>query len=79
MRYVVTVGHQTLELDRDGDEIRVDGAKVTATITDVAGTPVRMIGIGSEVHRVVARRGQTRVAVRPGPPDPCRSSRQCRG
>lgn len=60
MRYVVTVGDQTLELDRDGDEIRLDGTTVTATITDIADTPVRMVGIGNEVHRVVARRGQSR-------------------
>ena len=60
MRYIVSVGDQTLELDRDGDEIRIDGTTVTATITDVADTPVRMVGIGTEVHRVVARRGPTR-------------------
>ena len=60
MRYIVSVGDHTLELERDGDEIRIDGTTVRATITDVADTPVRMVGIGTEVHRVVARRGPTR-------------------
>ena len=33
---------------------------VEAQVTQLEGTPVRMVRIGNEVHRVVARRGPTR-------------------
>jgi pyruvate carboxylase subunit B len=32
----------------------------TAHLTELEGTPVRLVTIGDEVHRVVARRGATR-------------------
>jgi len=38
----------------------MDGSMVEASITDVAGTPVRMLSIGTEVHRIVARSGGSR-------------------
>jgi biotin carboxyl carrier protein len=60
MKYFVKVGGTELELERDGDDIIVDGVRMRATVTDLEGTPVRLVMIGDEVHRVVARRGETR-------------------
>jgi pyruvate carboxylase subunit B len=60
MKYLVTVGTTEIEVDLDGDVLTVDGSSRTAHLTEVEGTPVRMVTIGNEVHRVVARRGATR-------------------
>ena len=60
MKYLVTVGDADVEVDLDGDGIFVDGERRVAHLNEVEGTPVRMVTIGDEVHRVVARRGATR-------------------
>jgi pyruvate carboxylase subunit B len=60
MRYFVDVGDREIELSLDGDQIEVEGAVLRASIADVAGTPVRMLTIGDEVHRIVVRPGPTR-------------------
>ncbi|MDQ2667930.1 MAG: biotin/lipoyl-binding protein [Gemmatimonadota bacterium] len=60
MRYVVTVGEKEVEVELDGDVVTVDGTASVAHLNEVEGTPVRMVTIGDEVHRVVARRGATR-------------------
>jgi biotin carboxyl carrier protein len=60
MKYLVTVGTTEIEVDLDGDVATIDGSSRTAHLTEVEGTPVRMVTIGDEVHRVVARRGATR-------------------
>ena len=60
MKYVVQVGDEVLDVTVDADRVTVDGASVVAYVTDVEGTPVRMVTVGDEVHRVVARRGATR-------------------
>ena len=60
MRYFVEVGGREIEMSLDGDQIEVDGVQMTASIAEVAGTPVRMLTIGDEVHRIVVRPGATR-------------------
>ncbi|HEY2025710.1 MAG TPA: biotin/lipoyl-containing protein [Gemmatimonadaceae bacterium] len=60
MKYYVQVGDETLEIVREGEVVEVDGRRTVAHVTEVEGTPVRMVTIGDEVHRVVARRGPTR-------------------
>jgi len=60
MKYMVKVGDADIDVLIDGDEVTVDGVKSTAHVNDVEGTPVRMVTIGDEVHRVVARRGASR-------------------
>ncbi|HEV7993627.1 MAG TPA: biotin/lipoyl-containing protein [Gemmatimonadaceae bacterium] len=60
MKYFVQVGGQETELSLDGDVVQIGDATHHASIADVAGTPVRMLTIGDEVHRIVVRPGATR-------------------
>jgi biotin carboxyl carrier protein len=60
LKYLVKVGDTEVEVLLDGDVVEVDGRLAVARVSDVEGTPVRMVTIGDEVHRVVARRGETR-------------------
>lgn len=56
MKYVVTVAGERHEVVVDGDGVAYDGTHVETALSDVAGTPVRQVRIGREVHRVVARK-----------------------
>lgn len=60
MKYVVMVGSDEVEVTLDADMVVADGVTAVAHVTELEGTPVRMVTIGDEVHRVVARRGPTR-------------------
>jgi biotin carboxyl carrier protein len=60
MKYYVRVGDQEIEVMHDGAEVRVDGATLEARLAEVEGTPVRMLTIGDEVHRIVVRPGPSR-------------------
>ena len=60
MKYVVKVGDVDVEVELEGDVVTVDSVASVARVSDVEGTPVRMVTIGDEVHRVVARTGSTR-------------------
>ena len=55
MKYFVRVGGSELELSIDGDEVHADGKSARARLVDVEGTPVRMLTVGDEVHRIVVR------------------------
>ena len=56
MKYVVEVRGERIVVELDGDLVRVNGEQVSAHLADVEGTPVRLVTIGDEMHRVVARR-----------------------
>ena len=60
MKYVVELNGVRREVGVDGEAVSIDGETVPAHLEDVPGTPVRLVTIGNEVHRVVARRGSTR-------------------
>ncbi len=60
MRYIVRVGDADIDVELDGDTVIVDGVSSIAHVSDVEGTPVRMVTMGDEIHRVVARKGATR-------------------
>ena len=61
MKYMVKVGDaRTIEVVLDGDGVTSTARRSSRRSNDVEGTPVRMVTIGDEVHRVVARRGATR-------------------
>ena len=55
MKYFVRVGDSEIELSREGDEVLVEGTTTSAHLADVEGTPVRMLTVGDEVHRIVVR------------------------
>jgi pyruvate carboxylase subunit B len=62
MKYVVRVAgsespHEVVVVS---DAVNIDGDLVRGHASDIAGTPVRMVTIGDEVHRVVVRRGAQR-------------------
>jgi biotin carboxyl carrier protein len=60
VKYFVRIGAEEIELTLDGDSVELAGTSAQASIADVAGTPVRMLTIGDEVHRIVVRPGDGR-------------------
>ena len=56
MKYVVSVAGRDVEVEIDGDRVRVDGADVNARMTDLPGTPIALLSLGDEVHRVAVTR-----------------------
>ena len=55
MKYYVRIGDEDIELNLEGDEVRTESIVTRARIADVEGTPVRMLTVGDEVHRIVVR------------------------
>jgi hypothetical protein len=55
MKYFVRIGDTEIELSREGDDVLVDSTTTSARLADVEGTPVRMLTVGDEVHRIVVR------------------------
>lgn len=60
MKYGVTVNGERMEVTTGGDGIRVGDRTVHAQLADVDGTPVKVLTIGTEVHRIVVQRGERR-------------------
>lgn len=60
MKYLVDVNGERVTVTLDGPRTTVDGVEVDAAVIPVEGTPVRLVRIGEQVHRVVARRGAAR-------------------
>ena len=60
MKYVVEVAGRTVEVELDGDSVRVDGVPALAHLEELPGTPVVMLTLGDEVHRIVVGRGDSR-------------------
>ena len=56
MKYIVQVGTERVEVELDGETATVGEATLPARLTDVPATPVRLVALGDEVHRVIARR-----------------------
>ncbi len=56
MRYFVTIGDRTLEVELGPDGVRVEGEEVEADLVEVDGTEVRSLLLGGASHRVLARR-----------------------
>lgn len=57
MKYIVTVNGERVEVARDGEGVRLGEKLVRAHLADVEGTPIRVVTIGHDVHRVVVQRG----------------------
>src|SRR5450631_3330236 len=61
MKYIVEIAGRRIEVALEGDQVSVDGAPArTARLSDIEGTPVRLVTIGDAVHRVTARRDGAR-------------------
>jgi len=60
VKYVVDVAGRTVEVELDGDRVRVDGVEASATLSDLPGTPIVLLTLGSEVHRVAVTRDKAR-------------------
>jgi biotin carboxyl carrier protein len=57
VKYIVTVNGERVDVVRDGEGVRVGEKVMRAHLADVEGTPIRVVTIGDDVHRVVAQRG----------------------
>lgn len=60
MKYYVRVGEKELEVAVDAETITIAGESLRAHVESLAGTPVQLVSIGNEVHRVLADRGEHR-------------------
>ena len=57
MKYFVTIDGAEHEVLIDGEQITLDGQRVIARLEDLPATPLQILAIGNEVHRILARRG----------------------
>ena len=57
VRYHVTVGAVTLEVEIDAEEVRVDGDPIQAGVPEIASPHVYSFLVGGESHTVLAKRG----------------------
>ena len=60
MKYLVDVNGERITVELDGAHAVVEGVRHDVSLTHVEGTPVRLVRIGDQVHRVAVRRGATR-------------------
>ncbi len=60
MKYIVDVNGERVIVELDGTHAEVEGERVAASLSSIEGTPVRLLRIGEQVHRLVARRGMAR-------------------
>ena len=55
MKYIVSVNGTRQTVEREADRVTLDGVEAAASLDEVAGTPLRLVKIGDEVHRVIVR------------------------
>ncbi len=56
MTYVVTVQGERKTVQVEATDVDVNGERVRAELTELPGTPVRLLTVGDAVHQVVVRR-----------------------
>jgi biotin carboxyl carrier protein len=56
VKYIVDIAGERHEVDLEGGSATLNGATASASLAEVAGTPVKLVTIGGVQHRVVARR-----------------------
>ena len=62
MRYYVTLGEQTLEVELTPEGATVDGVRYATDLVSVAGTPMRHLLLDGRSYPLVAHEGATRGA-----------------
>ena len=60
MKYFVRIDDEDVEVVLDGNTVAVDGRTYHAELAPQDGTPVQVLRLGDEVHRLVVRAGDTR-------------------
>jgi pyruvate carboxylase subunit B len=55
VKYIVTVNGTRHTVELGGERVALDGIESAATLEEVGDTPVRLVTIGTEVHRVIVR------------------------
>jgi pyruvate carboxylase subunit B len=60
VKYVVDVGTELIDVTIDGGAVRVDGEELSASLSELPGTPIALLTLGDAVHRVVVARGDAR-------------------
>jgi pyruvate carboxylase subunit B len=60
MKYIVTVNGERMTVTLGPEGAALDDGPTPARLTDVEGTPVRLVTVGDTVHRVVVRRREGR-------------------
>ncbi len=62
MKYIVDVNGERITVELEGSTALIEGERLDVGLSAVEGTPVRLVRIGEQVHRIVARRGPARGA-----------------
>ena len=60
MNYVVDVNGERVDAAVEPGAVEIGGERFRTLLAEVEGTPVRLVSIGDQVHRVVARRHRER-------------------
>ena len=60
MKYIVDVNGERITVDLDGVHATVDGVQFDVALTPIVGTPVQLVRVNEQVHRVLARRDGAR-------------------
>jgi biotin carboxyl carrier protein len=60
MKYFVRLDDKELEVGIDGENVTLNSETFRAHVESVTGTPIQLVAIGNEVHRVFVRRGEHR-------------------
>jgi pyruvate carboxylase subunit B len=60
VKYFVRIAGEEHVVLLDDTGVHIDGEDVAAHVVAIEGTPVRMVTVGDEVHRVVVRSGGAR-------------------
>jgi pyruvate carboxylase subunit B len=60
VKYVVDVGGRSVDVELDGEQVRVNGTVLRASLSELMGTPVALLSLGDSVHRVVVTRDSAR-------------------
>jgi len=60
MKYIVDVNGERVTVELDGVHAIVDGVRFDVALTPIVGTPVRLVRVNEDVHRVLARRDGAR-------------------
>ena len=60
MKYVVDLNGERRDVELDGPTAKLGNNELNVNLETIEGTPIRVVTIGDEVHRVVVRRREGR-------------------